>query len=81
MAAATGCLRGAAEERGGKEAGRRVTERVKAFLDEIEAVCRKHGLVIAAEGYDGLDVWPLEESSLGRLKAAEDHTLDYEPPL
>lgn len=33
---------------------------VKAFLEEIAAVCRRHNLVINASGYEELEVWPLE---------------------
>lgn len=36
-------------------------ERAQEFLDEVRAVCRKHGMQICTSGYDGLQVWTLKD--------------------
>jgi hypothetical protein len=47
------------------------TEKVRAFLEEIEAVCRKHGLSIGHEDHQGaFIVEPLEERNLVWLSNA-----------
>jgi hypothetical protein len=50
--------------------------KVQAFLDEIIAVCEKHGLVIAQSGHESLQVWPLTEPErqLAELVDAGDRT-------
>lgn len=39
----------------------KAVEKAKEFLDEVRAVCRKHGMQLCASGYDGLQVWELDE--------------------
>ncbi len=34
--------------------------KTRQFLNEIEAVCRKHGMQLTSSGYDGLQVWDLK---------------------
>jgi RIO-like serine/threonine protein kinase len=36
-------------------------QRAQEFLDEVRAVCRKHGMQLTVSGYDGLLVWTLQE--------------------
>lgn len=31
------------------------------FLREVRAVCRKHGMQLSANAYQGMNVWPLED--------------------
>jgi hypothetical protein len=38
-----------------------LSPRVRAFLEEIEEVCRKHQLQLATSQYDGIDVWNLKD--------------------
>lgn len=38
-----------------------ISPEAAAFLEEIESVCRKHGMTLAASGYDSLQVWKLQE--------------------
>lgn len=38
-----------------------LSPKVKVFLDEVRAVCRKHGFQISTSSYDGLDVWDLTQ--------------------
>jgi hypothetical protein len=51
---------------------------IEQFLLEIVAVCKKHGMVITAEGYDGLQVWKLLPDptylDFERILEAEDRT-------
>lgn len=35
----------------------RSSRRFDAFVAELRSLCRKHGVVISASGYDGLEVW------------------------
>lgn len=37
----------------------KLSKEAVAFITEIEDVCRKHGLSLSTELYDGLEVWPL----------------------
>jgi hypothetical protein len=32
-----------------------------AFIDELEALCIKHGVCLSVSGYDGLQVWDLDK--------------------
>jgi hypothetical protein len=34
--------------------------RAAAFIEEVEAVCRKHGLSLSVSDYDGMQVWDLK---------------------
>lgn len=36
---------------------------VQQFLEDIEAVCRKHGFQISPDMYDNLQVWDLEKDA------------------
>lgn len=40
---------------------KQLSPKVEAFLDEVRAVCRKHGLQISTSLYDGFQVWPLRK--------------------
>lgn len=31
--------------------------RFDSFVDELRKLCRQHGVVICASGYEGLEVW------------------------
>jgi hypothetical protein len=33
------------------------TSRFESFVAELRSLCRKHGVVISASGYEGLEVW------------------------
>ena len=44
----------------------------ETFRFEFVALCRRHGFVIAPEGYDRLQIWPMtRECDLNPLLAAE----------
>ena len=36
-------------------------QRAQKFLDEVRAVCRKHGMKLSVSHYDGLQVWTLKD--------------------
>ena len=38
-----------------------ISPEVAAFIAEIESVCRKHGMTLAASGHDSLQIWKLQE--------------------
>ena len=51
--------------------GEQRTEAEKAFLDEIEAVCRKHGLSIGHEDCHGaFEIGPFDEDDIKWLRNA-----------
>jgi len=37
------------------------TGRVRAFVDEVKALCERHGLMLVAEQYDGLFIYERTE--------------------
>lgn len=45
---------------------------VRAFLEEIAQVCRKHGKVLTVSDYDTLQVWPLDEDRIEYILDAGD---------
>lgn len=50
---------------------------IEAFLDDIEAVCRKHGFSIGHEdGHGGFEIEPLSDSNIEWLRNA---SLSLEP--
>lgn len=38
------------------------TNNARAFLDELELLCQKHGVQIAVSEYDAIQLWPLDAS-------------------
>jgi len=49
--------------------------KIDAFLDEIRAVCERHGLVISHEdGHGGFEIMELDGAALDHLMAASDRT-------
>ncbi len=59
----------------------RQSPQVRAFLDAITAVCRKHGLALGHEDFQGgFEVRPYAEDLIVWLNAAADRTgPDQEP--
>lgn len=39
-----------------------LSSKAKSFMDELEALCKKHKIQIAVDGYDPIQIWDLEES-------------------
>lgn len=39
----------------------RASEKVIAFINEIEQVCIKHKFILSVSGYDKIEVWDLME--------------------
>lgn len=48
-----------------------------AFISELDALCRKHGVQLAASGSDGLDVWDLTDERTIWCAGIEDHTNEF----
>lgn len=38
-----------------------MSPKAEAFLGELRALCRKHGVQLSVSDYDGLQLWPLIE--------------------
>lgn len=59
-----------------------ISPAVAAFIADIESLCKKHGLMLSASGYDGLQVWKLDDGERPlHFDGVEDCTgMDSGPP-
>lgn len=51
----------------------KITPAIAAFLDDIEAVCRKHGMSIEhQDGHGAFEIWEFNQDAIEWLRAADD---------
>lgn len=45
------------------------SDKARRFVEELAALCEKHGVVLSVEGYDALQVWDRKPEDGGPISA------------